>query len=65
MNLEIALMARFCDDYNNKDAFNLLTLIQKIEVFKYALQATDGRDLAKVVISYSLMTTNHFFLFLE
>jgi FKBP12-rapamycin complex-associated protein len=50
MNLEIALMARFCGDYNNKDAYNALTLIQKIEAFKYALQATDGRDLAKVDI---------------
>jgi hypothetical protein len=39
-------MARFCGDY--KEAYNSLTLIQKIEVFKYALQATDGRDLAKV-----------------
>jgi hypothetical protein len=63
MNLEVALMARFCDDYNNKDSFNLLTLIQKIEVFKYALQATDGRDLAKVVTSQYFHESH--FLFLE
>jgi FKBP12-rapamycin complex-associated protein len=43
LNIEQRLMMKMAPDYQS------LTLIQKIEVFQYALQMTTGQDLAKVL----------------
>ena len=43
INIEQMLMVRLAPDYQH------LTLIQKVEVFEYALANTTGQDLAKVL----------------
>ncbi|KAJ3362692.1 phosphatidylinositol kinase- protein kinase tor1 [Allomyces javanicus] len=43
LNIEHRLMLQMAPDYEN------LTLIQKMEVFEYALENTTGQDLAKVL----------------
>lgn len=43
LNVEQMLMLRMAPDYQH------LTLIQKVEVFEYALANTTGQDLAKVL----------------
>ncbi|KYQ91695.1 protein kinase [Tieghemostelium lacteum] len=43
LNIEHRLMLQMCSDYDN------LTLLQKVEVFEYALESTTGQDLHKVL----------------
>eukprot|EP01133_Synstelium_polycarpum_P000171 gene171-204_t len=43
LNIEHRLMLQMCSDYDN------LTLLQKVEVFEYALESTNGQDLHKVL----------------
>ncbi|EGG15157.1 protein kinase [Cavenderia fasciculata] len=43
LNIEHRLMLQMCTDYDN------LTLLQKVEVFEYALESTNGQDLHKVL----------------
>lgn len=43
LNIEHRLMLQMASDYDN------LTLMQKIEVFEYALENTTGQDLYKVL----------------
>ncbi|GAM16986.1 hypothetical protein SAMD00019534_001610 [Acytostelium subglobosum LB1] len=43
LNIEHRLMLQMCSDYDN------LTLMQKVEVFEYALESTNGQDLHKVL----------------
>jgi FKBP12-rapamycin complex-associated protein len=43
LNIEHRLMLQMAPDYDN------LTLMQKVEVFQYALEQTTGHDLAKVL----------------
>ncbi|RKP27125.1 armadillo-type protein [Syncephalis pseudoplumigaleata] len=43
LNIEHCLMLKMAPDYDN------LTLLQKVEVFEYALEKTDGQDLYRVL----------------
>ncbi|KAF2071336.1 hypothetical protein CYY_007349 [Polysphondylium violaceum] len=43
LSIEHRLMLQMCSDYDN------LTLLQKVEVFQYALENTNGQDLHKVL----------------
>ncbi|GAM22047.1 hypothetical protein SAMD00019534_052220 [Acytostelium subglobosum LB1] len=43
LNIEHRLMMQMCSDFDN------LTLMQKVEVFEYALENTSGQDLHKVL----------------
>eukprot|EP01132_Coremiostelium_polycephalum_P005602 gene5602-6970_t len=43
LNIEHRLMLQMCSNYDN------LTLLQKVEVFEYALESTNGQELHKVL----------------
>ena len=60
LNIETRLMGQMAPDYDN------LCLIQKVEVFKYALSNTTGTDLYKVLwLKISDPTTQNLSIILQ